>query len=878
MQSTSGDSSTINAAEYSPPRNNNNHNLLNQPPSFNNNEEQNFPYYELSQNQKDELALRMCKGLTDEKMDVTESDLDILVNKIGDLSTEESEKIIQDSLNTHADDPNFPRHNLTTLERLIDPNVTYGPNENRIHNLKVQAALIQHHAPYTEVRSISDPTDDPTEVAESFRAYLLGSIWVVVSTAVNQFFEPRQPPITIYPSLLQLLVYPCGKFLAKVVPDWGVTIGKRRYTLNPGDWTYKEQTLTTIMFGITGQLAYVDNQIFVQKHHLFYNNSWANVGYQLLLILSTQFIGFGFAGFMQSILIYPIERIWPTNFPTIALNRALMKPEPGSKTISANGWTISRYRFFLCCFGAMFVYFWFPNYLFAALSNFNWTTWIAPRNFSLAAITGTVSGLGINPIPTFDWNMIDAMIPPLYTPWFANLSTFIGALISGAIVIPAVYWTNLYNTAYLPINSNQIYDNTGMPYQVQKILTTTGVVDREKYEKYSPPFYTAANLVVYGAFFALYPALIIDAGLSHWREIKNAFVSIWTMMRNRGRQIANFNDAHCKMMAAYRDVPVYWYFIVLAISLILGIVCVEVYPTETPVWGIFFALGLSLIFLIPLGLVASTTGIMISLNVLTELIAGYAVAGKGVAMMTIKAFGLNANLQAITFLSNQKLAHYAKLPPRATFKAQILATFIQAFVIIGVVNWQIDKYPDICTPDQKNKFTCPTETTYFSASIIWGVIGPKRVFSQLYPALQYCFLIGAVVPIPFYILKKYRPKSLVRIVNPLLVLFGMVSYAPYNLAYYTPSLYVGAFFHIYVRRRFKMWFERYTYVLASGFSAGIALCAIIIFFAVQYDPKPLNWWGNTVSTAGVDGGNYQLSLKELPKAGYFGPKPGSYAW
>lgn len=828
-------------------------------------------YFELSQNKKDELALRMCKDLTDDKLDVTESDLDILVNRIGDLSAEESERIIQNSLQTHVDDPNFPRDNLTMLEKLIDPNDS---QKNRVHNLKVQAALIQHHAPYTEVRSISDPTDDPTELAETFRAYLLGSLWVIISTGVNQFFEPRQPPIAVYPSLLQLLVYPCGRAL-EYLPDWRVKIGKKEFSLNPGPWSYKEQTLATVMFGITGQLAYVDNQIFVQKLKMFYNNTWATAGYQLMLILSTQFVGFGLAGLMPSVLIYPIERIWPTNFPTLALNRALLKPEPTN--LAANGWTISRYRFFVYCFIGMFAYFWLPTYLFSALSNFNWMTWIDPKNFNLAAITGSVSGLGINPIPTFDWNVIDSMVPPLYTPWFANLSTFVGCLFAGAVVIPAVYWKNMYNTAYLPINSNTVFDNTGQSYAVKEILSN-GVIDKEKYEKYSPPFYTAANLVVYGAYFALYPALIVDAGLSHWREIKKAGIDIWRMIRNQGRMISSFDDAHCKMMQAYKEVPLYWYLIVLVISLVLGIVCVEVYPTETPVWGIFFALGLSLVFIIPVGLVASTTGLMINLNVLAELIAGYAVAGKGVAMMNIKAFGLNTNVQAISFLSNQKLAHYAKLPPRATFKAQILGTLIQAFVIIGVVNWQISNYPDICTPDQPNKFTCPTETTYFSASIIWGVIGPKRVFVSMYPVLQYCFLIGAVIPLPFWLIKKYRPKSLLRIINPLIVLFGMVSYAPYNLTYYTPALYVGALFNLYIRKRYKMWFERYTFVLASGFSAGIALCAIIIFFAVQYHPKPLNWWGNNVVYNGVDGGLYQQALKEIPEKGYFGPEPGSFAW
>jgi hypothetical protein len=58
------------------------------------------------------------------------------------------------------------------------------------------------------------------------------------------------------------------------------------------------------------------------------------------------------------------------------------------------------------CFGAMFIYFWFPGYIVQAMSYFNWMTWIAPDNVNLAAVTGSVGGLGLNPFPTWDWNQL----------------------------------------------------------------------------------------------------------------------------------------------------------------------------------------------------------------------------------------------------------------------------------------------------------------------------------------------------------------------------------------------------------------------------------------------------------------------------------------
>ncbi|KAK9475589.1 hypothetical protein V1514DRAFT_323021, partial [Lipomyces japonicus] len=67
----------------------------------------------------------------------------------------------------------------------------------------------------------------------------------------------------------------------------------------------------------------------------------------------------------------------------------------------------------------------------------------------------------------------------------------------------------------------------------------------------------------------------------------------------------------------------------------------------------------------------------------------------------------------------------------------------------------------------------------------------------------------------------------------------------------------------------------YNYILSSGLSAGVAFSGILIFLALQYHPKSLTWWGNTVSYAGVDGAG-TATLKPLPARGYFGSPEGSW--
>ena len=122
--------------------------------------------------------------------------------------------------------------------------------------------------------------------------------------------------------------------------------------------------------------------------------------------------------------------------------------------------------------------------------------------------------------------------------------------------------------------------------------------------------------------------------------------------------------------------------------------------------------------------------------------------------------------------------------------------------------------------------------------------------------------------------KKYFPRATYYF-QPTLVIGGMLQYAPYNLSYLTPGIYVSFAFMSYIRNHYYKWWERYNYVLAASLQAGVAFSAIIIFFAVQYHPKTVNWWGNSVSYAGQDGaGGARLAIPSDP--GYFGPSPDRY--
>jgi hypothetical protein len=71
-----------------------------------------------------------------------------------------------------------------------------------------------------------------------------------------------------------------------------------------------------------------------------------------------------------------------------------------------------------------------------------------------------------------------------------------------------------------------------------------------------------------------------------------------------------------------------------------------------------------------------------------------------------------------------------KVPPRAMFWSQVIATVVAGTVQLGVQAWMFTNIPDMCTTNQKDGFICPSTEVFGTASIIWGVIGPSRLFSK----------------------------------------------------------------------------------------------------------------------------------------------------
>ncbi|KAG0247384.1 hypothetical protein BG011_001586, partial [Mortierella polycephala] len=92
----------------------------------------------------------------------------------------------------------------------------------------------EENSPIPEVAAIVSNKDDPSLPVMTFRYYVMAVVFSIILSFFNQFFWFRNHPMTISTLVIQLLSYPIGKIMAKVLPA-----GR----LNPGPFSIKEHVL-----------------------------------------------------------------------------------------------------------------------------------------------------------------------------------------------------------------------------------------------------------------------------------------------------------------------------------------------------------------------------------------------------------------------------------------------------------------------------------------------------------------------------------------------------------------------------------------------------------------------------------------------------------
>ncbi|RXW17009.1 hypothetical protein EST38_g8852 [Candolleomyces aberdarensis] len=191
--------------------------------------------------------------------------------------------------------------------------------------------------------------------------------------------------------------------------------------------------------------------------------------------------------------------------------------------------------------------------------------------------------------------------------------------------------------------------------------------------------------------FLWYIPLVPNEMLSKYRTkpfSSNSLVSFdWAQISFIGSPLATPWWAEANIVAGF----VFFFLVMFAFA----VISIEVAQTGLPVWGFVFAVLIAFIYVIPVGMIQAITNLQVGLNVITELIIGYILPGKPIAMMLFKTWGYITMAQALTFASDFKLGHYMKIPPRQMFFAQVVCAIVAGTVQLGVQSWMFDNIPVI---------------------------------------------------------------------------------------------------------------------------------------------------------------------------------------
>lgn len=344
-------------------------------------------------------------------------------------------------------------------------------------------------SPFPAVRAVVPETDDPEMPVNTFRAWFLGIVFVFLGAGINQFFALRYPGVHIVSLVAELIAFPLGVALARLLP-----ISR----FNPDrHFNVKEHALITIMSNVSFGFGSADATNIIQAAK--YYGFTLQTGFSVMVVLCCQLLGYGVAGLSSRWLVEPASMIWPG----VLSNIALLSSMHSKANAVADGWRITRINFFMVVGGIAFLWYWLPGLMFTGLSYFTWICWIAPKNVVVNQVFGMVTGMGLFPL-TFDWSMIayttvrtplapiflwapeemiadyrcslfrivrishrTSSVTPylsscsnlsiaLLSPHHAALNVFVGFAFFFWIICPALYYTNVWSTGYLPFSTADV--------------------------------------------------------------------------------------------------------------------------------------------------------------------------------------------------------------------------------------------------------------------------------------------------------------------------------------------------------------------------------------------------------------------------------------
>ncbi|RUP42707.1 OPT oligopeptide transporter protein-domain-containing protein [Jimgerdemannia flammicorona] len=664
-----------------------------------------------------------------------------------------------------------------------------------------------------------------------------------------------------------------GKLMARWLPERQFNLFGWRFSFNPGPFNVKEHVIIAVAASTGGTSAYATDILTIQD--LFYGQRIGPLG-GIMLLITSQSLGYALAGICQKYLVRPAAMVSipaPLNpldtvtFPALISLRPSLRSGPVTSS---------------------------PSHFTTRSTATRAPPASSPNNPTLNKLGAAANGLGMLDF-SLDWNAISSMqhfhrfqkiacssFGPMYTPFWAQMNYFAGkhrllklgcvAVVqisnmtihpfSGIIfqvwiLIPILYFNNvcslypnsdIWHFVIAAITKPASSIHKPVPW-IRTYMTSTPLSASP-----SPlPVSTIDPRYLPAYFFSLaaYASTITHVGLFYGREIWNRFMA--------SRSEEN-DDIHTKLMRIYPEVPNWcsnvkiippsnYAATIFVVMMSISVALCYLLPIHLPWWALVsfnckqlmygvIAILMAIIMILPIGVITAISNNQVGLNVVTELVCGYMLPGRPLANVTFKTYGYMAMYQGLLFVSDLKLGHYMKIPPKIMFLAQVYGTVVGCILNYFVMIMIIDaKRPflDGTEIDPAGQWTGQSAQIFNTASIIWGLIGPARMFGpgSQYEAIMWSFLVGFVMPVPVYLLHRKFPNFGFDSWNVSIFALGAATFpGPYGNVIISGFIMSVISMH-YLYRYKQHWWSKYNYVLSAAFDSATQIQTMILFFAMQ---------------------------------------------
>ncbi|KAI9642621.1 hypothetical protein NHQ30_009426 [Ciborinia camelliae] len=688
--------------------------------------------------------------------------------------------------------------------------------------------------------------DDPSLNPWTARAFFIGCGLAVFASVLQEIYYFKPQAIYVSVVFLTVVGYILGELLAFCIPRKG-KIGR---FLNPQPFNSKEHGFIVIMASASATNA-VSTEILAAQR-LYYNMD-PSPGAAIFLVISSQLLGFGIAGLLRHVLVQPTRMLWPINIPVVSLFETLHRDKKE---------TYFRLKVFCIVFSIIFVWEIIPEYMFPLLQGVSIFCLAKQNSLLFTNLFGGSQGnegLGFLSL-SFDWQYIASLGSPLWMPLYTLTNSMIGYLLC-IVLFMGIYYGNVWESGNFPFLAQLLFDNSSnatvyAEYNLSLILDAKNEISKAGLTENGIPYLTGTYVAYLITTNMGLTATMVHMFLWNYDDVKAGWYflsptnlkkvfepSFWVFWKNQKSKeehkrevLANPDmDPHYKLMVSngYEEVPNWWYANVLVVSFVVGLATCYGCKSTLPWWGYLISNLFAAVFILFFGAQYGITGFQFNQQPIIQMVAGYMHPGKPLANMYFTVFGFNGVQQGQWLARDLKVAQLVHLSPKATFTAQMLGAVIGAIFNYIMMKTIVTNQFDILTSiEGSNIWSGQNVQQYNTLAIAWSIAGDMFSIGARYQWVTIAYLVGFLVPVPFWLLYKKTKIEFFNYINLSIILWYMGWLFVGVNASITSYFALGFFAQYYLRKYRPSYFVKWNYLISAALDGGTQVMVFILSFAV----------------------------------------------